>query len=164
MKRVTSRICLHENREKVIEAHKDSKDVEVHTLYPRAVGPHPTGNFETLFTRNAFATFVPWLMWNRSFPTPPFLSPHTSGAGSQHLTSHSRVFHVCAWGRRLRPAEVGSVLIHPITPIQMPDHTVRALWLGEPLTLKTALLEQVDKATAAKGQSEEEAILSIVAH
>src|SRR3546814_9920373 len=37
----------------------------LHTLYPRAVGPHPTGNFEVLFTRRAFASFVSWLMWHK---------------------------------------------------------------------------------------------------
>ncbi|ELR17877.1 Dopa 4,5dioxygenase family protein [Acanthamoeba castellanii str. Neff] len=90
-------------RENVIEAHKDTREVEVHTLYPRAVGPHPTGNFEVLFTRRAFASF-------------------------------------------------------------MPDHTVRALWIGERLALKTEVLERADSATLALGQSEVEAILSIAAH
>lgn len=48
-----------------MEAFKDTNEVEVHTFYPRPVGPHPFGNFETLFTRRAFATFIPWLQWNR---------------------------------------------------------------------------------------------------
>jgi aromatic ring-cleaving dioxygenase len=64
-----------------------------------------------------------------------------------------------------RPADVvGSILIHPITPIQMPDHTVRALWLGDSLPLKTDVLERADRATLALGQSEVEAILSIASH
>lgn len=115
-------------RENVIEAHKDTSEVEVHTLYPRAVGPHPTGNFEVLFTRRAFASFVSWLMWHRPVDV------------------------------------VSSILIHPITPNQMPDHTVRALWIGERLALKTEVLERADSATLALGQSEVEAILSIAAH
>jgi hypothetical protein len=59
---------------------------------------------------------------------------------------------------------VSSTLIHPITPNQMPDHTVRALWIGERLALKTEVLERADSATLALGQSEVEAILSIAAH
>jgi aromatic ring-cleaving dioxygenase len=75
----------------VIEAHRDTNEVEVHTLYPRAVGPHPTGNFEVLFTRRAFGTFVPWLMWNRCHTTP---SPSLSyNARTHDTTRHDRHKH-----------------------------------------------------------------------
>ena len=75
----------------MIEAHKETNEVEVHTLYPRAVGPHPTGNFEVLFTRRAFASFVSWLMWHR----------HVSQ--QRHRTTHARHYSlscgcVCACG------------------------------------------------------------------
>lgn len=63
-----------------------------------------------------------------------------------------------------RPAELISILVHPISPTQVPDHTTRAMWLGEKLTLKAGLLHQADKMTKEKGQGEVEAILSIAAH
>jgi DOPA 4,5-dioxygenase len=39
--------------------------VEVHSFVPAAAGPHPRGSFEVLFTREAFADYVPWLMFTR---------------------------------------------------------------------------------------------------
>lgn len=143
----------------MIEAHKDTSEVEVHTLYPRAVGPHPTGNFEVLFTRRAFASFVSWLMWHRHVSA-------TNNKSTSHDTPYSlscaRLLCACVC---CRPVDVvSSILIHPITPNQMPDHTVRALWIGERLALKTEVLERADSATLALGQSEVEAILSIAAH
>ena len=39
--------------------------VEVHSLIPAPVGPHPRGSFEVLFTREAFTDYVSWLMFTR---------------------------------------------------------------------------------------------------
>ena len=44
--------------------------VEVHSFVPVPAGPHPRGSFEVLFTREAFADYVSWLMFAR----PPSLS------------------------------------------------------------------------------------------
>ena len=39
--------------------------VEVHSFIPAPAGVHPRGSFEVLFTREAFADYVPWLMFTR---------------------------------------------------------------------------------------------------
>ncbi|MGE5338706.1 MAG: DOPA 4,5-dioxygenase family protein [Gemmatimonadota bacterium] len=39
--------------------------VEVHSFIPAPAGPHPCGSFEVLFTRELFADYVSWLMFNR---------------------------------------------------------------------------------------------------
>ena len=44
--------------------------VEVHSFVSVPAGPHPRGSFEVLFTREAFADYVSWLMFAR----PPSLS------------------------------------------------------------------------------------------
>lgn len=44
--------------------------VEVHSFVPVPAGPHPRASFEVLFTRDAFAEYVAWLMFAR----PPSLS------------------------------------------------------------------------------------------
>jgi DOPA 4,5-dioxygenase len=44
--------------------------VEVHSFVPRPAGPHPRGSFEVLFTREAFADYLSWLMFER----PPRIS------------------------------------------------------------------------------------------
>lgn len=44
--------------------------VEVHSFVARPAGPHPRGSFEVLFTREAFADYVSWLMFER----PPRIS------------------------------------------------------------------------------------------
>jgi len=102
-------------------------EVEVHTFQERPIGPHPFGNFETLFTKNTFTKFVTWLMWNR-------------------------------------PEEVFGILIHPISQVQVPDHVYRPLWVGKQIPLIQGVLFHADAATAAKNQTEEEAILSIIKH
>ncbi|MBE2241687.1 MAG: hypothetical protein IAE86_02960 [Burkholderiaceae bacterium] len=68
--------------------------------------PHPRGSFEVLFTREAFADHVSWLMFNRPF-----------GLG---------------------------ILVHPLTRLQLLDHTRRALWIGPPLAIDCAILEEAD--------------------
>jgi DOPA 4,5-dioxygenase len=39
--------------------------VEVHSFIPFAIGPHPRGSFEVLFTREAFVEYVTWMMFAR---------------------------------------------------------------------------------------------------
>lgn len=60
--------------------------VEVHSFAPFAAGPHPRGSFEVLFTREAFAEYVSWLMFAR----PPSLSilihPLTRSQTDDHTT------------------------------------------------------------------------------
>ena len=83
-------------------------------------GPHLRGSFEVLFTRDAFADCVSWLMFSR----PPWLD----------------------------------ILVHPLTGLQLLDHTRRALWLGTPLAIDCPLLKEADARLCAAGQSEESSI------
>jgi len=39
--------------------------VEVSSFLPAPAGPHPSGSFEVLFTRDVFADYVSWLMFMR---------------------------------------------------------------------------------------------------
>jgi DOPA 4,5-dioxygenase len=100
--------------------------VEVHSFLPVPAGPHPRASFEVLFTRDVFAEYVSWLMFER----PPNMS----------------------------------ILIHPLTRLQTPDHTTRALWLGERLAIGVALLEDVDAKSLATGRSEESIIDGMKKH
>jgi DOPA 4,5-dioxygenase len=60
--------------------------VEVHSFVPAPAGPHPRASFEVLFTREAFAEYVSWLMFER----PPDLSilvhPLTRSQTHDHTT------------------------------------------------------------------------------
>jgi DOPA 4,5-dioxygenase len=94
--------------------------VEVHSLVPVPAGPHPRASFEVLFTREVFAEYVAWLMFER----PPSMS----------------------------------ILIHPLTRLQVDDHTTRALWLGERLEVLRGILESSDANSLATGRSEESII------
>lgn len=89
--------------------------LEVHGFIPFPAGPHPRGSFEVLFTREAFADYVSWLMFAR----PPSLD----------------------------------ILVHPLTGSQVLDHTRRALWLGTPLAIDCATLEEADTRFLAAGRS-----------
>jgi DOPA 4,5-dioxygenase len=100
--------------------------VEVHSLWPFPVGPHPRGSFEVLFTREVFADFVSWLMF-------------------------------------ARPQSL-DILVHPLTRSQMFDHTLRAFWLGTPLTLDRTMLEAADARLLASGRTEESIIESTKKH
>lgn len=94
--------------------------VEVHSFVPVPAGPHPCGSFEVLFTRDVFAEFVSWLMFER-------------------------------------PDDL-SVLIHPLTRSQRPDHTTRAIWLGTRLEIDVAILDAVDAQSLAAARTEESII------
>ena len=63
--------------------------VEVHSFIPFAIGPHPRGSFEVLFTRDAFADYVAWLMFARPENIDVLVHPLTR---SQVLDHTSRTF------------------------------------------------------------------------
>ena len=42
-----------------------SRHVQLNSIMPRPIGPHPVGNFEVLFTREAFADVMTWFQFNR---------------------------------------------------------------------------------------------------
>ena len=100
--------------------------LEVHGFIPFPAGPHRRGSFEVLFTREAFADYVSWLMFSR----PPWLD----------------------------------ILVHPLTGSQLLDHTRRALWLGTPLEIDSAILEEADARLLAAGRSEESIIEGTKTH
>jgi len=110
----------HEFMDLIRRTYAQTSHVEVHSFVAAPAGPHPRGSFEVLFTREAFADFVSWLMF-------------------------------------MRP-EALSIIIHPLTRSQMLDHTARALWLGTPLAIDSAMLEAVDARLLASGRTEESII------
>jgi aromatic ring-cleaving dioxygenase len=42
-----------------------TKHVQLNAIIPHPIGPHPLGNFEVLFTRDAFADVMTWFQFNR---------------------------------------------------------------------------------------------------
>jgi DOPA 4,5-dioxygenase len=59
--------------------------VEVTSFVPRPAGPHPRGSFETLFTRDAFADYVSWLMFARPEGLSVLIHPLTRSQAEDHL-------------------------------------------------------------------------------
>ena len=57
-------------QERIAQAFALHPHVEVHSFIPFAAGPHPRGSFEVLVTREGFADYVAWLMFER----PPSIS------------------------------------------------------------------------------------------
>ena len=110
----------------VIQTFAGTDHLEVHGFIPFPAGPHRRGSFEVLFTREAFADYVSWLMFSR----PPWLD----------------------------------ILVHPLTGSQLLDHTRRALWLGTPLEIDSAILEEADARLLAAGRSEESIIEGTKTH
>jgi aromatic ring-cleaving dioxygenase len=58
--------------------------VEVHGFIPKAVGPHPRGSFEVLFTREAFADYVSWLSFHRPASMSILVHPLTASQMGDH--------------------------------------------------------------------------------
>jgi aromatic ring-cleaving dioxygenase len=52
-------------RELVRRTFAANPGIEVRAFHAAPAGPHPRGSFEVLFTREAFADYVPWLMLAR---------------------------------------------------------------------------------------------------
>ncbi len=58
--------------------------VEVHSFIPVPAGPHPRGSFEVLFTREVFADYVSWLMFNRPQTLDILIHPLTRSQTLDH--------------------------------------------------------------------------------
>ena len=52
--------------EELAEAVSQNFAVEIGGFFDEPVGPHPVANLAIHFPASAFATFVPWLMFNRN--------------------------------------------------------------------------------------------------
>lgn len=60
--------------------------VEVNSFFAAPRGPHPCGNFEVLFTRDAFADYVSWLMFTRPGSLDVLVHPLTRSQTLDHTT------------------------------------------------------------------------------
>jgi aromatic ring-cleaving dioxygenase len=52
-------------RDQIARAFAATEHLEVSSFHPAPAGPHPRGSFEVVFTREAFADYVAWLMFSR---------------------------------------------------------------------------------------------------
>lgn len=84
----------HESHEAVAEARAfmdrvartfaATPHVEVHSFVSHPAGPHSRGSFEVLFTREAFAEYVTWLMFERPPRISVLLHPLTRSQTLDH--------------------------------------------------------------------------------
>jgi DOPA 4,5-dioxygenase len=58
--------------------------VEVNSFIPMPAGPHPRASFEVLFTREVFAEFVAWLMFERPDDMSILVHPLTRSQTRDH--------------------------------------------------------------------------------
>ena len=58
--------------------------VEVHSFIARPAGPHPRGSFEVLFTQEALAEYVSWLMFARPAAIDVLVHPLTRCQSLDH--------------------------------------------------------------------------------
>ena len=72
--------------ELVRETFSATAHVEVHLFVPMPVGPHPRGSFEVLFTREALADYVSWLMFARPESLDILVHPLTRSQAPDHTT------------------------------------------------------------------------------
>ncbi len=70
----------------VIRTFAGTDHLEVHGFTPFPAGPHRRGRFEVLFTREAFADSVSWLMFSR----PPWLDILVHPLTGSQLLDHTR--------------------------------------------------------------------------
>jgi aromatic ring-cleaving dioxygenase len=85
-------------------------DVQVRAFHAAPAGPHPRGSFEVLFTRDAFADYVSWLMFARPQGIDILVHPL---AGSQVLDHTARALWLGAplpLDRRMLEAEDARLL------------------------------------------------------
>jgi aromatic ring-cleaving dioxygenase len=61
-----------------------SGHVQLNGIIGRPVGPHPAGNFEVLFTRDAFADVMTWLQFNRPVWMSVLIHPCTESMALDH--------------------------------------------------------------------------------
>lgn len=63
-----------------------TEDVRVTSFTPVPAGPHPRGNFEVVFTRDAFVDYVSWLMFTRPESLDILIHPVTRSWTLDHTT------------------------------------------------------------------------------
>ena len=88
--------------------------------------------------------------------------PHPRGS-FEVLFTRDVFAHYVSWLMFTRPGRL-DILIHPLTRSQTVDHTERALWLGTPLAIDRAMLEEVDAVLLASGRTEVSIIDGIKKH
>ena len=88
--------------------------------------------------------------------------PHPLGS-FEVLFTREALSHYVPWLMFTRPERI-AILVHPLTRSQTLDHTLRALWLGAPLTIDRATLEAVDARLLESGATEEAIIDSTKKH
>lgn len=62
------------------------KHVQLNGVMPRPIGPHPVGNFEVLFTREAFADVMTWFQFHRPDWMSILIHPCTEKMELDHST------------------------------------------------------------------------------
>lgn len=70
----------------VVRTFAGTDHLEVHGFTPFPAVPHRRGSFEVLFTREAFADYVSWLMFSR----PPWLDILVHPLTDSQLLDHTR--------------------------------------------------------------------------
>ena len=97
-------------RELIRCAFEATDQVEVREFHAAPAGPHPRGSFEVLFTHEAFADYVSWLMFARPRDIDILVHPLT---GSQLLDHTARALWLGAplpLDRRMLEAEDARLL------------------------------------------------------
>lgn len=73
-------------RELIRRTFAATAQIEVSSFNPGPVGPHPRGSFEVLFTREAFADYLSWLMFARPPSLDMLIHPLTRSQTLDHTT------------------------------------------------------------------------------
>lgn len=142
------------------------------SLQDKAVGPHPKANLEVLFTRERYAYMMNYLAF--ALPTTFSALVHQLTADQvdlwmlpsrlQQLIQPIALWQASRAVHAMWDFEATTALNLSVAPLQVGDHTTRAIWLGRLEQIKPELLHQMDKDAAAKGMSEEEIIWAVHAH
>lgn len=109
--------------------------VEVHSFIPFAIGPHPRGSFEVLFTREAFAEYVTWMMFARPDGIDILVHPLTR---SQVLDHTFRAF----W--------LGMPLTVAMAPLEHIDAQTIATGRSEEAVIAHTQAHRIDEAMLAR--------------
>lgn len=73
-------------RERIRAELVPSEHVQLNSIMPQPIGPHPVGNFEVLFTREAFADVMTWFQFNRPEWMSILIHPCTEEMALDHST------------------------------------------------------------------------------
>jgi len=84
--------------------------VEVRAFHAAPAGPHPRGSFEVLFAREAFADYVPWLMFVRPEAIDILVHPLTRSQVLDHTTRALWLGAPLALDRQMLEAEDARLL------------------------------------------------------